>query len=74
MWTITTSTAKNCYFSPEKFKGILKFWRLGSLLLDSYIDFARTSFLIAFLILSVNITLDEGPDRLFSETHRSGAV
>ena len=40
-------------------------WRLRSLLLDSCIDFASNSFVIALLILSVSITLDEGSDRLF---------
>ena len=44
-------------------------WRLSSLLLDFC-----NSFLITFHILSVSITLDEGSDRLFSETRRSGAV
>ena len=56
------------------YKAILIFWRLGSLLLYSCIDFTSNSFLIAFLILSVSITLAEGSDRLFSKTQRSGAV
>ena len=48
----------------------MNLWRLRSLLLDFCIDFVCNSFLIAFLILSVSITLDEGSDTFIIGRHK----